>query len=231
MRCQKARSFLSAYCKNELGSSLSSAIAEHLSTCHQCQKEESYYVNIIDASRLLPELKVSGDFNNRLLNRIVKERFQETKNKAYLPKRPPLFSFTRAVPVMAAACLILVAGYFTVLDKEIVTAEENYSSFENSLDDSYLTAKPRYSRVNQTTSLHKDWSFDEELAKVSRVNRISNLLTNNGSGYFSSGNTHLASNNSRLYLPYATSYYRMKPVLKIYIKTEKLQIREDAVEY
>ena len=91
MRCQKARSFLSAYCKKELDSNQSQSIAEHLSNCPECQKEEEYFNNIIAASRLLPEFKVSDDFNNQLLSRIARERFQETRNKAYLPKNPPMF--------------------------------------------------------------------------------------------------------------------------------------------
>ena len=127
--------------------------------------------------------------------------------------------------------MILVAGYISLTDKEIIAPQNNFASVENSLDDSYLTAQPKYKKTSQTANLHKNWSLNEELAKVDRVNRISNLLTNNGGGYFSVGNNHLASNNSLSHLPYATNFYRMRPVFKIYIKTDKLHIREDALEY
>ena len=106
MRCRKVRSYLSAYCNDELSGRKRLTIREHLATCSGCRSEEEIYVSMSEAGGRLEEFAVSDDFNLKLLNRIGRERFAETRTEAHLPKRAPLISWRQVVPVLSAVALV-----------------------------------------------------------------------------------------------------------------------------
>jgi len=201
MRCRKVRSFLSAYCNDELTGRKKLAISEHLSTCSSCRREEAAIQSISLATRQVSELKVSDDFNTRLLNRIAQERFKETRTRAFFPKRAPVFTWGRVAPVFVSACLLIVVGIF---------------SFKQS--ESYLTVQP-VNNPNMTVNMKKDWSLNDQLARAERVNRITNRMTA-AAGYLSAfdyGNRMVSSSHGNIRpLPYIESYYKLRPVVRIY---------------
>ncbi|NOY89273.1 MAG: zf-HC2 domain-containing protein [FCB group bacterium] len=229
MRCRKVRSYLSAYCDDELNERRRLAISEHLSTCASCRKEEAMYRSINNVRLELRELKVSKDFNKILFNRLAQERFAETRSQAYLPKRAPLISWKKAIPVFVSACLLILV----TISVWMPSSRKNILQFAtntHSLDDSYLTAQP-VSNPNLTVKLNHNWSFDNQLAKVKRVNRITNTITRPGgfdwNGY-GTGLTRVSSHQNN-FVPYSFDYYRMRPVIKVYV-LPTTSVRKEAME-
>lgn len=100
MHCRKVRSLLSAACSDELDSRQQAVVKDHLVSCPSCRKEASYYSSLRLAARELPKRTPSEDFNTRLLNRIAQERFQETRTRAYLPRRAPRLTWRTLAPVL-----------------------------------------------------------------------------------------------------------------------------------
>ena len=134
MRCQKVRSYLSAYCNDELAGRKKLAVDEHLSTCALCRKEESLYNAMFAAKSEIGSLEVSNDFNNNLLNRIANERFAETRTKAYHPQRPPLMVWSKVVPAVVSA-FVVVFALVTLFSGGIMSNRYNYASQNNNLDE------------------------------------------------------------------------------------------------
>ncbi len=176
MRCRKVRSFLSAYCRDEISGSRKLAVSEHLSTCQDCRREESEYRVMLDAAREMPAMTVSKDFTTALFNRIAEERFVETRTKAYLPsKRAPLARWSVLIPAVASACLVLLVGLMTLLPN----GQQDSSLMANTNTSkelpAYVTAQPT-NNPNMTASLEKDWSLATELARAERLNRLSRAV-------------------------------------------------------
>lgn len=228
MRCQKARSFLSAYSNGELTGRTRLTVAEHLTGCSSCRQEETFYRTMRLAGADLPKSKLSDDFNTRLLNRIGQERFRETRTKAYQPKNAPIFSWGKAIPVFVSACLVILVGVmvFQSGGSPVFNAGGNH---QYALDDSYLTAEP-IDNLNRTTRVNNDWSFNGQMAKAERIRGLSNSLTSAES--FGSGNHSLRpqSHLSRT-VPFVSSHFRIRPVIKIYISPEGHTGREDSQDY
>ena len=89
MRFRKTRSLLSAFCNGELSGRKHEKVRKALADDEALRREEAVFESIRKASRELPEKTVSDDFNARLLDRIARERFAETRSSAYLPKAAP----------------------------------------------------------------------------------------------------------------------------------------------
>jgi len=167
MRCQKVRSFLSAYCKGELTEKRTGAIAAHLEGCPRCRYEETVYREMNKSIGQLPNFTVSGDFNSLLLKRVADERHKETRTKAFLPKRIPVVSVNRLAPIFAAACFIFAFIFSGGIDLFIDTPETpSYVTTE--LDNSYMTVQP-------------EWEFNKEVARATRINGLMNQLSNQSS--------------------------------------------------
>ncbi len=167
MRCQKVRSFLSAYCKGELAEKRTGAIAAHLEGCIRCRYEETAYRELNKSVGELSGYTVSDDFNSLLLKRVADERFKETRSKAYLPKKIPVVTFNRLAPIFATACFVFAFIFSGGMDLFIDTQEvSTYVSTE--LDDSYLTVQP-------------EWEFNKEVARATRINGLVNQLSNQSS--------------------------------------------------
>ena len=176
MRCQKVRSCLSAYCKNELTDKKNREVAAHLELCSDCRKEYSGMKEMVGALGKLSSETVTEDFNAKLLSRIAEERFKETRAKAYLPKSAPLFGWQKILPVVATACLVLAfvfTGGISILDNDdngsVMVAVNNNAG--DNLDDDYLTVLPNADRSydlnskNQAFAAHTkaNWEFNKSL--------------------------------------------------------------------
>ena len=141
MHCQKVRSYLSAYCNDELTGSASSGVSDHLATCTGCRTEEQHFRDLLKSGKELNTYRVSEGFNNRLLDRIAHERFAETRTKAYFPKSAPSLLIRRLVPILVTAGLavaVVIANFSP--NKNSQTAEFAVGSVQ--LDDAYLTVQP-----------------------------------------------------------------------------------------
>lgn len=226
MRCQKVRSYLSAYCNDELAGRKKLAIDEHLSSCALCRKEESLYNAMFSAKDEIGTLKVSDDFNNTLLNRIANERFAETRTKAYLPQKPPLMVWSKVVPAVASA-FVVVFALFSLFSIDMNTERDNFANQGNNLDDSYLTVQP-----TNNPNMKKDWSLDNHLARVERSNRISRNMIQAGS-FSGRQNMTLASASSqnKAPIPYTVTYYQVRPVIRLYLVPQNDSIKEVNGEY
>lgn len=214
MRCQKARSWLSAYSNGELIGRRLIAVGEHLSTCPSCRQEEQYYSALSQAGKQLPKRELSEDFNNILLNRVAHERFAETRTKAYLPKAAPVVQWGRVLPILVTACLALIATVM-VSSYRLGPTGTGAGARTSDLDDSYLTVLPVAGKYD-THALNQQWSLSGQLDKSRRIERIShNVMRNDGFG----GNDGmlLASVSQPASGPCAVNHYRIRPVMKIYV--------------
>lgn len=185
MRCQRARYYLSAYCRDELPGGKRKAIAAHLQICPECRREEAVQVEMAGAAKGLPRCDVSADFNTRLLNRIAAERFHETRTRAFFPKRVPLVNWGRAVPIMATACFVLafvfaggVKNLFIHTNESAMTAQVEQSQ-DNGMDNSYMTVQPQ---ANRTFAQHTNsgWTFQKQVARANRIRGLMNSLASEG---------------------------------------------------
>lgn len=217
MRCRKVRSFLSAYSKGELSGRRKLTVSEHLSTCSACRKEESVYRSINTASAETPHLKVSSDFNTRLLTRVAQERFAQTRTKAYLPKPAPRPLWGRAIPAAATALLVILVGVVSFLPSD-ENNSQMLASKVKALDNSYLTVQP-VDNPNMVTSMPRDWSLASQFEKAERINRISNTVSPSysfGMEGYSSGASQVAAHSNSM-VPYVPSYFKLRPIVRVYV--------------
>lgn len=228
MRFRKVRSFLSAYCNDELSGKRHDAVREHIAQDESLQAEARVYGAIKKASEDLPEQKVSADFNASLLNRIAEERFAETRSRAYLPPaRVPAPRWLKVAPVLAVSMLVVVVG-IGMLGPHVSFLRSDQSA--STLDNRYLTAQP-LNNPNATVPLPSNWSLDRELQRSQRINQIFSSMTSNH-GFvrqrqFQTGlQTVSVQRNGAT--PFVTTYYQVRPVLKVY---EVNSTREDGTVY
>lgn len=176
MRCQKARSYLSAYCREELSSHDQLSVREHLAECASCRREEVVYRSMFQGVKEIKSSSLSADFNTQLLNRIAQERFAETRTKAYLPKRAPVLTWTRLIPVTVVLTLALFITFGTSLLKQNNNVPVGPTNLQANLDNSYLTVQPE-NNIVMPSQVDKNWSFQSQLAQTERLNRLSGSLT------------------------------------------------------
>lgn len=234
MRCRKVRSLLSIYCNEELSGRQQLKVREHLAGCADCRREAAVFSAMREAYREMPRTKLSEDFNTRLLNRIGQERFAETRTKAYLPKRAPMFRWGLVVPAMATVALVLftVVGLMMPSTNQPGVQLSDNSATPDQPDNLYQTVLPT-NNPNMTASLQKNWSLDRQVAKAERLSRLSDFLTGN-QGF---GSNHLAGTslrttralNSRV--PYNIIYYRVHPVIRVYESSGNNGAREGEKVY
>ena len=213
MRCRKVRSYLSAYCRDELSGRRQKAVTEHLEDCPECRREEAVFREINGYMVELQQSRVSDDFNARLLSRIAQERFKKTREKAYLPKRAPMFTRGQLIPAVASACLVLVFALFGgigVLDNRHepgVYADRSESPSE--LDDRYLTAQPKADHV-LTQHARAEWAFKKQVARAGRIRNLMNILASQnrfepGAVHFVTDHRGFGGNSAFLRLPIVNS--------------------------
>ena len=214
MRCQKARSWLSAYSNGELIGRRLVAVGEHLSTCSSCRREAQEYSTISKVGTQLPKSQLSEDFNNALLNRVAHERFAETRTTAYLPKAAPIMQWGRVLPVFVTACLALMAT-FVFSSYQMNPADGGARAELDDLDNSYLTVQP-VGHKHDSHALNQQWSLSGQLDKSRRIERISHKVRRND-GFGGDVGMRLASASRPVSGPYAVNHYRIRPVMKVYV--------------
>lgn len=230
MRSRKVRSFLSAYCNDELEGKRQDAVREHLAHDDSLQDEARVYNAIRQASQDLDQQEVSDDFNNRLLNRIAEERFAETRTKAHMPRLTlPRPWWVKAVPaVVSAALVIMVAVNMMAPDTNLLGPIA--SADNGNLDNRYLTAQPT-ANPNVTHQLPSNWSLDRAMQRSQRINQLSATLTSSN-GFVGRRSTptgmQTVSVKRQGNSPFVTSYYEIRPVLKVYRVTNS---QEDGSVY
>jgi len=196
MRCRRVRSYLSAYCRGELTGRRQKAVKEHIADCPECRREEAVVWELNKSIGNLPQQKVSDDFNSKLLDRIAQERFKETRTKAYMPKRAPIFGQTKLIPAFVSACLVLAFVMFGGVDF-VNSPEDTYmytdgGSMTPELDDRYATAQPEITYQKPPSSLaahtQQAWTFKQKLAQANRMRNLMNRLASQNS--FGTGYSH-----------------------------------------
>ena len=229
MRCRKVRSLLSAACSDELDVRRQAAVREHLASCSSCRKEASYYTAMDQAKSQMPQKSLSHDFNARLLDRVGRERFQQTRTRAYLPHGVPHLMWRTLVPVAVTAALAVVAisGYRHF--GPTAPGSSANAQLPTPMDDSYLTVQPTANH-SAAMAMGNDWSLRQQLARSERLETVSREMTNNA-GF---GSMHLAGMTSPagMAFPAPSQYYpQQRPVYKIYRITGGANGREDAQAY
>jgi len=179
MRCRRVRSFLSAYCRDELPEKRQESIREHLSRCAECRREEAVFRELYGSIDTLPKPAVSDDFNARLLNRVARERFKETRSKAYFPKRAPVLGWGRLAPAVATACLVLAfvfSGGIGLIDGPDQPAEfADNGQPGQYIDDRYKDVQPEETHVLTQHSI-SNWAFQKQVDKANRIRNLMNQL-------------------------------------------------------
>ena len=221
MRCRRVRSYLSAFCSDELKGRKKLLVGEHLENCPECRRVRADYTALNENRLEIPNLKISGDFNNKLLNRIGQERFAETRTKAYMPKNAPVVRWATVIPVVATACLVFAVTMSGLLPNIGTTSPEIATYTEsNDVYDAYLTVQPG-NNPNLTRPMNKDWSLTTQLAKADRIDKMSQKIIdqigiNTGQ---SQGLTNVSSKSTN-HVPYGKTFYRVRPVVRIYQSPE-----------
>ncbi|MBD3401650.1 hypothetical protein GF420_02045 [candidate division GN15 bacterium] len=217
MRFRKVRSFLSGYSNEELTDRQREAVRERLAKDPQLRAEEQAFRAMRQASKELPSMPVSGDFNTRLLNRIAEERYAETRSSAMLPpKRVPMPLWWKAVPVMVTAVLLMVVAIGTGDIAQFLSPNDATAN-AGSLDDTYLTAQP-VDNPNLAVAVDPGWSLEREMARSQRVSQISNTLTS-GSGFIT---IHGPMQRHQVVVrhggtsPFVSDYYQVRPIQRVY---------------
>jgi len=195
MRCRRVRSCLSVYCKDELAGRRHRAVAEHLEECLECRREEAVFRELNGKIVNMPQYGVSADFNDKILDRIARERFKETRTRAYFPKRVPVLGWGRLVPALATMGLVLAFVFYGGLD--ILKNQNNpdryadISAASDKLDDRYKEAQPEANHVFLQHA-RSDWAFKKQVARVERIRNLTNRLA--GQNYFTTGPVQYANN-------------------------------------
>jgi hypothetical protein len=229
MRCRRARSLLSIYCNGELTGRPQVALREHLAECADCRKEAAVFTSVGEACKEMPARVVAADFDTRLLNRIAAERFAETRSRAYFPQHAPIIRWKLAVPVLATACVAVVAAVSVFYSPQEQSGQWTAVG-SGGPDESYQTVQP-LDNPNMTGSLSKDWSLHGQLAQSERVSRIvHSLTTRNGfSGFQSPGG--LSQNVAANGLPFVSDRIRVQPVTRFYEVSGSTNAGEDKKVY
>lgn len=223
MRCQRVRSYLSAYCREELIGRKRLAVQEHLAGCESCRRQEEFQRVMNHHMVELRGPALPGDFNTKLLNRLAQERFNETRTKAYLPRRAPIFVWRRLVPVLAGLSVVLFAAV-SMVGNRYGGPGALFKLSGLGGDDSYLTVQP-YGNPNMTTELRKDWTLEAQMRQAARVNRISGLLTSsNGFGSETHGTLEMTNPFTGERMPYTVVIFRMRPVVRVYEPSNTPQV-------
>jgi hypothetical protein len=172
---------------------------------------------MMEAAARVPAKGVSGDFTAKLFNRIAEERFAETRSKAYLPKRAPLFRWATAVPALATTLALVLVGILAIPHGNN-RAPLQYATNSAGLDDSYKTVQP-VDNPNLSSSLEKDWSLSTQIARADRINRISRSVAPQVEFYGfdpSMMNGTNVSSQSGQVVPYMPDFFRVRPVVRVY---------------
>ncbi len=151
----------------------------------------------------MTQVKVSADFNARLMDRLAQERFSETRSKAYLPKkRVPVVSLTRISAVVAAACFVFAFIFAGGIEK-FLTPTERPTIAETAdplLNDDYQTVQPQ----------SEHWVFKDQLQRATRIKSMMQRLSGESQFNILTGQ-QTGGNYNRLWVPIPREFFRMQP--------------------
>jgi hypothetical protein len=168
------------------------------------------------ATRQLPGRHLGVDFNPRILDRVAKERFAETRTQAYMPKAAPSFVWRRLVPAVVSVFAVAVVAISLVglpsgKSKDGLRLAEGVNIGEN---DDYITAHPRADRI---AHLNPQWSLNNHLAQTDRMARVTNSMTQTAGferrGALTGIQAEFLFRDSRN--PNTIYYYRVRPVIRV----------------
>lgn len=176
MRCQKARSFLSAFCKRELSESNDLALRSHLAACAACRAEADRVESLFASVREVPRPAVSAEFTNRLMARVAQERFAQTRSEAFLPRRAPLLQWRLALPTAAAVAVTSLIAIVTFTGADRFSGEPIASGGSGAaLVADYATVQPLHN-PNMTANMHPGWSLQQSMRQSERFSKVSSDL-------------------------------------------------------
>lgn len=209
MHCRRVRSYLSAFSNDELTGAVLREVREHLATCRECRSEEAIYRTVRLATRQLPSRHIGADFNAKILDRVARERFAETRTKAYLPKAAPSMVWRRLVPVLSSVAVIAlvaigVAQYTPAPQESTGTS----AAVDIGKNDDYLTVQP----------MSRDWRLDSHLAQSDRITNLTTSMTQpfnpaNSLAGTRTGNSGVWIRDPRM--PGMIYLYRVRPVIRM----------------
>jgi len=229
MRSRKVRSFLSAYCNGELDEKRQKIVEEHLKNDPSLRADERAFRAMAKATEELPTQTTSDDFNARLLDRIARERFAETRSNAMLPQsRPPRPLWAKLAPVAVSAMLVALVA-LTSFDFSMSNQAGRSDGNRDGLDDSYLWAQPD-ENPNFAVPVAATWSMEKELQRARQVRRIFSSLTSPDGFARDSriNNLKQVAVRSDNRSPYVTNYYQVRPIQQVYRVSN---VREDVTVY
>jgi hypothetical protein len=185
------------------------------------KQEALIFKKIKDGTRQFEEIKLSDDFNTRLLNRIAQERFAETRTKAYLPSRVPGLWRRIAVPAMttmavALFCLVGYSTYQNMPQSDQMLAQAVSPDQQLGDDDSYLYVSSA-NNPNLYRQAHGR-TLSTLMEQVDKADMISRQMAS-GAQYVTNnqlaGIHHWQSQGRTCPIPFTIQFYRVRPILKV----------------
>jgi len=152
----------------------------------------------------MTQVQVSADFNARLMDRLAKERFSETRSKAYLPnKRVPVVNLTRISAVIAAACFVFAFIFAGGVEKFLLPNDNQTianTAADPLLSDDYQTVQPQ----------SEHWVFKDQLQRATRIKSMMQRLSGESQFNILTGQQS-GGNYNRLWMPIPREFFRMQP--------------------
>jgi hypothetical protein len=168
------------------------------------------------ATRQLPGRYLGADFNPRILDRVAKERFAETRTQAYMPKAAPSFVWRRLVPAVVSVFAVAVVAISLVSfpGGKPHDGSQSADGVDLSKNDEYLRVHPLENRIAQ---LNPQWSLNNHLAQTDRMARVTNSMTQTAGferrGALTGIQAEFLFRDSRN--PNTIYYYRVRPVIRV----------------
>ncbi len=218
MRCRKVRSFLSTYCSGEAEDRRSAQIESHLDDCKSCRREADVYRSMNSMTKQMTSLKTSDDFTARLMTQVANQKFAETRTKAYLPKRIPIFGRRRLATVSAMAVVLLAVGIGVKYDGLYLNpggpAYTEVASLDGSgVTDRYLTVQPIDNPL-----LNENKSVSKLIQQYNRWRQFSrSIRVNAGAEQFNAGGSNSLMASYRQPATPQKIKYIVRPVIKNYL--------------
>lgn len=190
MRCRKVRSFLSAYCREEISSPLTVKVQRHLEECPMCRREHEAVRSVQAMVKGTPGLKTSDGFSARLLNRVAQERFGETRSKAYLPGRAPRLGGLKLATITVTAMVVLALGVSFNMGDRLLTPTGPQTILSSAPSGGVLD-EDRYLKVQPTDNplLNEHKTISRMVAQYNRWREFSRSLRSHSAAEQFAGGT------------------------------------------
>ena len=108
VECRENAEWLLDYCSRRLDAAKAAVLEKHMEVCPACRAFRDGQQTVWRALDAWEAMPVSGDFDRRLYRRIDTESQRSLWDRLMQPLRP---MFVRPAFPLAAACLVVVAGF------------------------------------------------------------------------------------------------------------------------